>query len=68
MVLWTKAPDSNARHFAILWFDSQSSNIFFHEIYFSLIVFFLFYFEKFFKKYFKGSHNKLKFCALLFQF
>ena len=29
MVLWAKAPGFNARHFAVLWFDPQSSHIFF---------------------------------------
>ena len=40
MVLWAKASGFKARHFAVLWFDSQSSNIYFHEFYIPLIVFF----------------------------
>ena len=48
MVLWAKAPGFKARHFAVLWFDPQSSNIFFHKINFSLIIFLSFNFEKYF--------------------
>ena len=39
MVLWAKAPSFDVRHFAVLWFDPQSSNIFFHKINYSLIIF-----------------------------
>ena len=52
MVLWAKAPGFNARHFAVLWFDSQSSNIFFHEFYIPLIVFFFILFKKILKNIF----------------
>ena len=47
MVQWAKASAFNARHFAVLWFDSQSYNIFFHEFYIPLIVFFFIFFKKF---------------------
>ena len=39
MVLWAKAPGFNARHFAVLWFNPQSRNFFFHKINYSLIIF-----------------------------
>ena len=48
MVQWAKAPGFKPRHFAVLWFDPQSSNIFFHKINFSLIIFLSFNFEKYF--------------------
>ena len=42
MVLWAKAPVFKARHFAVLWFDPQSSNIFFRKINFSFTIFLCF--------------------------
>ena len=46
MVLWAKAPGFKARHFAVLWFDPQSSNIFFHKINFSFTIFLCFNLKK----------------------
>ena len=43
MVLWAKAPGFKARHFVVLWFNPQSSQIFFHKIYFPLFIIFFFY-------------------------
>ena len=50
VVQWAKASGFKASHFAVLWFDSQSSNIYFHEFYIPLIVFFFILFLKNFKK------------------
>ena len=41
MVLWAKAPGFNARHFAVLWFDPQSSHIFFMKLIFHSLFFFV---------------------------
>ena len=56
MVQWAKAPGYKLRHFALLRFDPQSSNIFFHEFYFPLSV--LFFFE-ILKIYFLDFLNKI---------
>ena len=51
MVLWAKAPGFKARHFAVLWFNPQSSNIFFIKLIFHSLFFYVLIFKKNFFSY-----------------